>query len=81
MPKTITLRIDEPLLERFKKHAEIENRSLSNFIETATLKYLEEIESADDFEMEDMTNNNNLMSRLKKGSDDAAKKRGRFVAV
>lgn len=81
MPKTITLRIDEPVLERFKKHAEIENRSLSNFIETATLKYLEEVELADDFEMEDISSNKDLLIRLKKGSRDAAKKKGKFVAV
>jgi hypothetical protein len=81
MPRTITLRIDEPLLERFKLHAQMENRSLSNFIETATLKYLEEIELADDFEMEDILNNRNLLNKLKKGSDDAANKKGRFATI
>ena len=81
MPRTITLRIDEPLLERFKRHAEIENRSLSNFIETATLKYLEEIELADEFEMEDILNNKILLKKLRKGSDDAANKKGRFAAI
>ena len=33
MAKTITLRIDEELLERFKLHAKDENRTLSNFKE------------------------------------------------
>ena len=41
MAKTVTLRIDDDLLKRIKSHAKDENRSLSNFIETATLKYME----------------------------------------
>lgn len=81
MAKTITLRINEPVLEKFKKHAEIENRSLSNFIETATLRYLEEVDLADEFEMEDINSNKDLLKRLKKGSSDAAKKKGKFVEV
>ena len=81
MARTITLRINEPLLEKFKRHAQIENRSLSNFIETATLKYLEEVDLANDFEMEDILNNKNLMMNLKKGSADAKNKKGRFVEI
>ena len=42
MPKTVTLRIDDKLLDRLKHHANMENRSISNFIETATLRYIEE---------------------------------------
>ena len=79
MPKTVTLRIDDKLLDRFRHHAEIENRSISNFIETATLRYIEESELIEDFEMSEILNNDNLLKRLKKGSDDARKKRGRFA--
>ncbi len=79
MPKTVTLRIDDKLLDRFKHHAEIENRTISNFIETATLRYIEEAESVDEFEMAEILNNEKLIKRLKRGSDDARKKRGRFV--
>jgi predicted transcriptional regulator len=79
MPKTVTLRIDDKLLDRFKHHAEMENRSISNFIETATLRYIEETELVDEFEMSEILNNDNLLKRLKKGSEDARKKRGRFV--
>jgi predicted transcriptional regulator len=79
MPKTVTLRIDDKLLDRFRHHAEMENRSISNFIETATLRYIEESELIEDFEMSEILNNDNLLKRLKKGSDDARKKRGRFV--
>jgi len=79
MPKTVTLRIDDALLERFKLHAEMENRSISNFIETATLRYIEDAELVNEFEMSEIMNNEKLLRRLKKGSEDARKKRGRFV--
>ncbi|MDH5718787.1 MAG: DUF6364 family protein [Spirochaetia bacterium] len=79
MSKTVTLRIDDDILERFKEHAKMENRSVSNFIETATLRYVEDIELADEFEMNEILNNPNLLKQLKKGSDDAKHKRGRFV--
>jgi len=79
MPKTVTLRIDEKLLDRFKHHAELENRSISNFIATATLRYIEETESVDEFEMSGILTNDQLLKKLKKGSEDASKKRGRFV--
>ncbi|HSV97575.1 MAG TPA: DUF6364 family protein [Spirochaetota bacterium] len=79
MPKTVTLRIDDSLLERFRHHAEMENRSISNFIETATLRYVERSELVDEFEMSEIVENAGLVNRLKKGSEDARKKRGRFA--
>ena len=79
MPKTITLRIDDTLLDRFRQHAAMENRTISNFIETATLRYIEEIELVDEFEMSEIISNEKLLKRLKKGSEDARKRRGRFV--
>ena len=81
MPKTVTLRIDDELLQRIKRHAEMENRSISNFIETATLRYVEETELIDDFEMAEIMSNEKLVKRLKKGSRDAREKRGRFVQL
>jgi predicted transcriptional regulator len=79
MPKTVTLRIDDIVLERFRHHAEMENRSISNFIETATLRYIEQSELADEYEMSEIVNNAGLANRLEKGSEDARKKRGRFI--
>lgn len=79
MSKTITLRIDDDIYDKFKNHAKIENRSLSNFIETATKKYIDEIDFVDDFEMIEITENELLLKNLKKGSKDAKLKRGRFV--
>jgi hypothetical protein len=81
MTKVITMRIDESILEKFSQFAKIENRSLSNFIETATLKYINDIEYTDDFETKDILNDKALISKLKKGSKDAKSMRGRFVEV
>ena len=79
MAKTITLRIDDELYKKFKEHADIENRSLSNFIKTATMKYIDEIDLVDDFEMEEIYENKDLMERLKKGNQDVKKMKGNFV--
>jgi len=81
MAKTVTLRIDDELLERFKSHAKDENRTLSNFIETATLRYIEENDLVDEFEMQEILTNASLLNRLKKGSEDAMARRGRFVKI
>lgn len=79
MSKTVTLRIEKNLYEKIKEHANSENRTLSNFIETATVKYIEQIELVDKYEMEEIVNNADLLERLQKGSIDAKHKRGRFV--
>jgi antitoxin component of RelBE/YafQ-DinJ toxin-antitoxin module len=81
MAKTVTLRIDDKLLERFKVHAEEENRTLSNFIETAALRYVENVELIDEFEMQEILSNAHLLKSLRKGSEDAKNKRGQFVKV
>ena len=81
MTKIVTMRVNEDVLEKFAEYAKIENRSLSNFIETATLKYINEIEYADDFEMKDILGDEDLTAKLKKGSSDAKNRRGHFVEV
>ncbi len=79
MPKTVTLRIDDKLLQKLKLYAEAENRTISNFIETATLRYIENNELVDEFEMAEIVSNQELLHRLKKGSSDAKRKKGKFV--
>ncbi len=71
--------MDDKLLEKLKVYAEHENRSMSNFIETAALRYMEQMEMADDFEMNEILSNENLLKKLKSGSKDAQSMRGRFV--
>lgn len=81
MPKTVTLRLDDVSYNIIKNHALADNRPLSNYIETATLKYIEEVDYVDDYEMENILNDEKLIRSLKKGSSDAAKKRGRFIWI
>jgi predicted DNA-binding protein len=79
MPKTVTIRLDDISYDIIKQHAQADNRPLSNYIETATLKYIEEIDYVDEFEMENILSDENLIKSLKKGSTDVANKRGRFI--
>ena len=79
MHKTITIRLDESRYKVFKNLADQENRPISNFIETATLRYIESTEYADEFEMAEIRQNKELNESLKRGLADAKAKRGRFV--
>jgi predicted transcriptional regulator len=79
MSKTVTLRLDDDVYDEFREAAEAERRPLSNLIETAALKTVREQQFADDAEMAEIAANERLVQRLKAGSKDAAKRRGRFV--
>ncbi len=80
MSKTITIRLKDEKYELFKKFAEMENRAISNFIETATSKYIEEIIYADEFEMTEINSNEELQASLKRGHKDVEENRRRRVA-
>jgi predicted transcriptional regulator len=79
MSKTVTLRLDEKVYSRFRGLAKHDNRPLSNFIETAALRFVEEHGFADGFEMAEIEGNAALNSSLKAGLRDAKAKRGNFV--
>ncbi len=79
MSKTVTLRIDEEVYNRFRRLAQHDNRPLSNFIETAALRFVEEHEYVDEFEMAEIRDNTTLNGSIKRGVRDAKAKRGRFV--
>lgn len=79
MSKTVTLRLDEKIYKKFRGLAKNDNRPLSNFIETAALRFIEEHEYVDEFEMAEIRDNVNLNQSLKKGLRDAKAKRGSFV--
>jgi len=79
MPKTITLRLSDEDFQLFQAFAKAENRTLANAIETLALKQVEDELFADDFEMQEILNNKNLLSRLKAGSEQARRMKGRFV--
>lgn len=79
MSKTVTLRLDDKVYKKFKGLAENDNRPLSNFIETAVLRFIEEHEYVDEFEMAEIRDNSSLNRSIKAGLRDAKAKRGRFV--
>ncbi|MDJ0902295.1 MAG: DUF6290 family protein [Xenococcus sp. MO_188.B8] len=79
MPKTITIRLPDERYELFKKFAEIDNRTISNFIETATARYIEEIKYVDEFEMAEINSNEDLQKSLKRGRTDVKENRKRRV--
>jgi predicted transcriptional regulator len=79
MSKTVTLRLDESVYGKLRNWAERDNRALSNFIETAALRFIEEHEVVDEFEMTEIEGNKALNASLKKGLKDAKAGKGRFV--
>lgn len=79
MSKTVTLRLPDEHYEVFRPYAESDIRSLSNFIETAALRYINEIEYVDEFEMEEVRANRTLNASMKRGLRDTHARRGRFV--
>ena len=79
MSKMVTLRLDESVYRRFRTLAALDNRPMSNFIETAALRFLESEQFADEFEMDEIRANQELNKSLKKGFQDVKRKRGRFA--
>jgi len=79
MHKTVTLRLESDKYELIKHLAELENRPISNFIETATIRYIQANEYADEFEMEEIRSNKKLNESLTRGVADAKANDGRFL--
>ena len=79
MHKTVTLRLKDDIYKIFAESAKAENRSLSNLIETAALKNIREQQFLDEHELAEILSNSDLLKRLKEGSSEARKLRGRFV--
>ena len=79
MSRTVTLRLDEAHYNIIKKMAELENRPLSNFIETATMRYISEVELTDDYEMDETNKDSELLKSHRRGVREAKKGLGRFL--
>ena len=77
--KTITIRVDDTVYNLLKKAADGERRTISNFMENASLSYLtNEIYVSDD-EMEQILNDPSMVKSLRKGLDDV--KKGKYKVV
>ncbi|MBA4389545.1 MAG: CopG family transcriptional regulator [Syntrophus sp. (in: bacteria)] len=79
MAKVVTRRLDDAVYNTFKTIADQENRPLSNFIETTALRYINEIEFVDEFEMAEINSNTALKDSTDKGIEDYKNRSGRFI--
>lgn len=73
MGKTITIRLDDSIYKKIKSAAEAENRTISNFIQNATLVYVERSSFITDEEMEDILKNRGLIRNLQESLKDIEK--------
>ena len=79
MPKSLTVRIDDATYALIADAAAADNRSVSNFIETAAReRAIEEILVPAD-EMAEIRSDASLTKRLRRGHRDAKARRGRFA--
>ena len=79
MAKTVTVRVDDNTYKRIKSAADSERRTISNFIEYATMAYVESSTFVDDQEMKDIVGDKVLLKNLKNSMDDI--KRGNYRIV
>jgi uncharacterized protein (DUF1778 family) len=79
MSKTVTLRINESIYNMVRNLAISENRTLSNFIETSVIRFIEHHQFVDEFEMTEIRNNGELNASLNRAFEDVKAKKGRFV--
>ena len=79
MSKVVTIRLGEEEYKRIRAAAEADNRPISNFMETATLRFLDQPELVDESEMAAIRADKQLMKSLKAGSADVKKGRYRLV--
>ena len=77
--KTITLRVDDSVYEIIKKAAKGQRRTISNFIEFATLQYLTSSQYVNDNEMNEILQDKELINNLKKGLQEAQD--GEYIIV
>lgn len=71
--KTIKIRVDDNIYTILKKAAECEHRTISNFIENASLSYLTNEIVISDNEMNEIIKDKELVSGIKKGLSDINK--------
>ncbi len=77
--KTVTMRVEDSIYEMIKLAADGQKRNLSNFIEYATLQYLNSSQYVDNTEMDEILADKELLKNLKSGHNDM--KNGDFEIV
>jgi uncharacterized protein (DUF1778 family) len=79
MSKVVTIRLGEEEYNRIKAAAQADNRPISNFIETATIRFLEQTEFVDEGEMAEIRADKKLIRSLRAATEDIRKGRFRIV--
>jgi hypothetical protein len=79
LAKTVTVRIDELTYKRIKSAADSERRTISNFMEYATLSYVENSTFVDNDEMKGISQDKELLETLSKAMGDI--RRGNYRLV
>ena len=70
MSKTVTIRLDDDTYQLIRQAARGQMRSISNFIEYATLSYLAEEASVSDGEMDEIRADPEMISSLKRARSE-----------
>jgi uncharacterized protein (DUF1778 family) len=70
MAKTITVRVEDEIYDKIKNAADSERRTISNFIEFATLSYIENGSFVIKEEMGSILEDRTLISNLKQSMQD-----------
>lgn len=75
MSKTVTVRLDEQTYELIRSAASGSRRSISNFIEYATVAFLSEDAFVSEPEMDEIMGDSDLMKDLEQGRKERGAKR------
>ena len=79
MSRNVTIRLSDSTYHAFRSLAEQENTSVSGFIRSVAMEYVEQNGLIDPFEMEELEGDKELNRSLHRAYDDARNQRGRFV--
>ncbi len=77
--RTLTIRVDEETYDAFVRRAKAENRSVASFIGDAVKSHIHEHDFVDDVEMAEILANERLVERLKRGSQQARRRKGTLI--
>jgi uncharacterized protein (DUF1778 family) len=79
MAKTLTVRMDDATYRLIAEAAQADNRSISNFVETAARQKAAEEILVPESEMAEIRTDRRLVRRLQQGHRDVVARRGKFV--
>ena len=79
MGKTVTIRIDDDTYDMIKKAASGQKRSISNFIEVATMAFITDDSFVSDEEMEEILDNERLLKSFRNAENDIKNQKLRIV--